>query len=105
MFYTKGIKPIFIIRKKELNYFCSLNYLNEGNNLHIINYSVNKNNEIKNGINELLKFLKKINYQNLIIDLYYENINDNKEIDNIFRELKFNKLENLEGGISKNEIY
>ena len=70
MFYTKGIKPIFIIRKKELNYFCSLNYLNEGNNLHIINYSVNKNNEIKNGINELLKFLKKINYQNLTIDLY-----------------------------------
>ena len=66
---------------------------------------------IKNGINELLKFLsiKKINYQNLTIDLYYENINDNiilnKEIDNIFRELKFNKLENLEGGISKNEIY
>ena len=60
---------------------------------------------IKNGINELLKFLKKINYQNLIIDLYYENINDNiilnKEIDNIFRELKFKwiKLENLEGGI------
>ena len=52
-----------------------------------------------------MKFLKKINYQNLIIDLYYENINDNKEIDNIFRELKFNKLENLEGGISKNEIY
>ena len=68
---------------------------------------------IKNGINELLKFLsvKKINYQNLTIDLYYENINDNiilnKEIDNIFRELKFKwiKLENLEGGISKNEIY
>ena len=109
MFYTKGIKPIFIIRKnnKELNYFCSLNYLNEGNNLHITNYSVNKNDEIKNGINELLKFLsiKKINYQNLTIDLYYENINDNiilnKEIDNIFRELKFKwiKLENLEGGI------
>ena len=43
MFYTKGIKPIFIIRKKELNYFCSLNYLNEGNNLHITNYSVNQN--------------------------------------------------------------
>ncbi len=108
MFYTKGIKPIFIIRKnnKDLNFFCSLNYL-EGNNLHITNYSVNKNDEIKNGINELLKFLsvKKINYQNLTIDLYYENINDNiilnKEIDNVFRELKFKwiKLENLEGGI------
>ena len=37
--------------------------------------------------------------------MIYENINDNiilnKEIDNIFRELKFKwiKLENLEGGI------
>ncbi len=109
MEYTKGINPMFIIKKNygDITYFCSLEYSNEDENtLHISNFSIN-NNEIKNGIEELIKFLneKKIIYQYLTIDLYYENKDGklilNKEINDIFKNIKFkwSKLENKEGGI------
>jgi hypothetical protein len=109
MEYTKGINPMFIIKKNygDITYFCSLEYSNEDENtLHISNFSIN-NNEIKNGIEELIKFLneKKIIYQYLTIDLYYENKDGklilNKEINDIFKSMKFkwSKLENKEGGI------
>ena len=109
MEYTKGINPMFIIKKNygDITYFCSLEYSNEDENtLHISNFSIN-NNEIKNGIEELIKFLneKKIIYQYLTIDLYYENKDGklilNKDINNIFKNIKFKwtKLENKEEGI------
>jgi len=109
MEYTNGINPMFIIKKNygDITYFCSLEYSNEDENtLHISNFSIN-NNEIKNGIEELIKFLseKKIIYQYLTIDLYYENKDGklilNKDINNIFKNIKFKwtKLENKEEGI------
>ena len=109
MEYTKGVNPMFIIKKNygDITYFCSLEYSNEEENtLHISNFSIN-NNEIKNGIEELIKFLydKKIIYQYLTIDLYYEKKDGklilNKEINDIFKSIKFkwSKLENKEGGI------
>ncbi len=109
MEYTKGINPMFIIKKNygDITSFCSIEYSKEDDNtLQITNFSIN-NNEIKNGIEELIKFLsdKKVIYQYLTIDLYYENINGklilNKEINEIFRNLKFrwSKLENVDGGI------
>ena len=109
MEYIKGINPMFIIKKNynDITFFCSMEYSKEDDNtLQITNFSIN-NHEIKNGIEELLKFLsdKNVIYQYLTIDLYYENIDGklilNKEINEIFKNLKFrwSKLENKDGGI------
>ena len=104
--YSEGIFPMIIIEKEndKLVSFISLQLSNDKENSLSIN-TIGTLRNVQECIQDVINFLSdnKINYNLLLIDLYYKKEDNkyelDKEINLIFKLLKFRwlKLENLEG--------